>query len=525
MPQQQHIVILGGGTAGWMTAAALVRFLPQSQYQISLIESEQIGTVGVGEATIPHIRQFNQWIGLDEHDFMQATGATYKLAIRFQGWGTVHSDYYHPFGLSGEELNGLPFHQLWLWLQQQVPLQPFDHYSLAVQLAQQKRFRFPSTDLTDAASAFNYAYQLDAGRYAMLLRQHATAQGVSRVEGKVIQVSQHPNGDLSQVMLEQGRCISGDLFIDCSGFSALLIEQTLHTGFENWQQWLPCDSALAISTPADPEPAPYTLAQATAAGWRWRIPLQHRTGNGLVYPSAFCSDEQAQHTLLAALADDELSDSSASFKALKFCAGRRKQSWRRNCVAIGLAAGFLEPLESTSLYFIQLALEKLLLYFPSSPGADIERENFNRQMETEYLRVRDFLILHYKLNQRAEPFWRECAQLTMPDSLQHRLALFQESGHILAYRQGLFQPASWLAVLLGQGVRPKQHDLRLRSQTAAPYIRWLSQHQQQLQQIVQLSPSHLQALLTRPLPHQAPPVASLYGYRASACVSELLCQR
>jgi len=516
MPEQQRIIILGGGTAGWMTAAALARFLPAHRYQITLIESEQLGTVGVGEATIPLIRQFNQWIGLPEAEFMQATGATYKLGIRFQGWGTAHSDYIHPFGYSGDDVHGLPFHQIWCWLRQQgKPVQAFDQYSLAVLMARQGRFQSPSAESADPLSAFNYAYHVDAHRYAALLRQQATAQGVIRVEGKVVQVQQRPNGDLQSLYLDQGTQHSAELFIDCSGFAALLIEQTLNSGFENWQHWLPCDRALAIPSEADPKPTPYTSAKAISAGWQWRIPLQHRTGNGLVYSSALLDDDQAAQTLH----DGLLQPASTKAKALRFTTGRRRRSWQRNCVAIGLAAGFLEPLESTSLHLIQLAIEKLLLYFPSGARltiSDTERDHFNQQMELEYLRVRDFLILHYKLNQRPEPFWQQCARMSLPDSLQQRLAMFQENGHLLAYRQGLFQPPSWLAVMLGQGVTPRHCDLRLQPQNTDLYQQRLAHHQQQLQQRVATMPSHQAALQAQP-GSESLASPSIYGSRRTAC--------
>ncbi len=516
MPEKQRIIILGGGTAGWMTAAALARYLPAHRYQITLIESEQMGTVGVGEATIPLIRQFNQWIGLNEAEFMQATGATFKLAIRFQGWGKPQSDYFHPFGYSGEELNNLPFHQIWCWLAQQgFPVQAFDQYSLAALMARQGRFQRPSADVTDPLSAFNYAYHLDASRYAALLRQHATAQGVVRVEGKVVQVLQQPNGDLQSLTLDNGSQHSAELFIDCSGFAAVLIEQTLKTGFDNWQHWLPCDRALAVPGAADPQPSPYTSSKAISAGWQWRIPLQHRTGNGLVYSSEFLDDEQAAQTLL----DGLLQPASASPKALRFTTGRRRHSWQRNCIAIGLAAGFLEPLESTSLHLIQLAIEKLLLYFPSGKAlaiADIERDSFNQQMELEYLRVRDFLILHYKLNQRPEPFWQQCASMSIPDSLQQRLSMFQENGHLLAYRQGLFQPPSWLAVMLGQDVQPAHCDMRLQQQNAGLYQQGLAHYQQQLQQLVATMPSHQTALQAQP-GNETVASPSIYGSRRPAC--------
>lgn len=528
MPEQQRIIILGGGTAGWMTAAALARFLPVQRYQITLIESEQLGTVGVGEATIPLIRQFNQWIGLDETEFLQATGATFKLAIRFQGWGTPLSDYFHPFGYSGDDLNGLPFHQIWCWLAKKgLPVKAFDQYSLAVLMAQQGRFQRPVPNSITPLSAFNYAYHLDANRYAALLRKHATARGVKRIEGQVVQVLQQPNGDLQSLILAQGTRHSADLFIDCSGFAAVLIEQTLKTGFDNWQHWLPCDRALAVPSEADPHPAPYTSSKAVNAGWQWRIPLQHRTGNGLVYSSAFLDDTQATKTLL----DGLLQPASASPRVLHFTTGRRRRSWQRNCIAIGLAAGFLEPLESTSLHLIQLALEKLLLHFPSGgtlASSEIERDSFNQQMELEYLRVRDFLILHYKINQRPEPFWQQCANMNIPDSLQQRMSMFQENGHLLAYRQGLFQPPSWLAVMLGQGLKPLYCDLRLQPQNPDFYQQSLTHYQHHLQQLVTAMPSHQRALqalsghestgqTTENAASHTIDARSIYGTRRPAC--------
>lgn len=512
MEAKQRIVILGGGTAGWMTAAALSRFLPQHSYSIQLLESAQIGTVGVGEATIPHIRQFNQWIGLDESEFLKATGASYKLAIRFRGWGQANSDYYHPFGLSGEDLYGLPFHQHWLWLQQQktTSLKDYGQYSLAVLMAQQGKFSRPAADLKDPSSSFNYAYHLDATLYAALLRQHSIAQGVEWLDGKVTAVTQHQNGDIAQLILEDGRQIAGDLFIDCSGFSALLINKTLQTGYDNWQHWLPCDKALAVPSEKDPAPPSYTSSKAMAAGWQWRIPLQHRTGNGLVYCSSYLTDSAAEQALMTGLEEQAL----APARALQFVTGRRKQSWVNNCIAIGLSSGFLEPLESTSLYLVQIAIESLLQYFPSNPVGDIERALFNQKMQLEYLRVRDLLILHYKLNSRPEPFWQYCAQMAIPDSLAQRLEMFKETGHALEYRQGLFQPASWLALYLGQGLQPKQLDTRLGALDPNQLESWFSRYQYQLQQVVNAMPEHHQVLQRTELAGAAvAPAFSLYGHR------------
>ncbi|GAB3024517.1 tryptophan halogenase family protein [Bowmanella dokdonensis] len=511
--ERQRIVILGGGTAGWMTAAALSKYLPAARFSIQVIESTQIGTVGVGEATIPHIRQFNQWIGLDETEFIRAVGATYKLAIRFSGWGEAEADYYHPFGLSGEDLNGLPFHQYWLWLRQhqQSDLKAFGDYSLAVLMAQNNRFRYPSADPREACSAFNYAFHMDATLYAQLLRRHCLARGVQWLDARVAAVHQHASGDIRALQLEDGRQLAGDLFIDCTGFAGVLIEQTLRAGYDNWQHWLPCDRALAVPSQPDPTPPVYTHALATAAGWQWRIPLQHRTGNGLVYASAYLDDAQASELLLAGLQEQALDEP----RPLRFVTGRRRQSWLKNCVAIGLSSGFLEPLESTSLYLIQVAIQQLLACFPGDTVSEVERDHFNRSMELEYQRVRDFLILHYKLNHRPELFWRHCATMPIPDSLAQRLVMYRETGHLLEYRQGLFQPASWLAVMLGQGCYPERLDARLDNQRPDAVAEWLTGYQQQLQSLTHQMPLHSQALQSNQHPGSQPPaVQSLYGYRS-----------
>lgn len=510
--QRQRIIILGGGTAGWMTAAALVRYLPDTEFDIRLLESSQIGTVGVGEATIPHIRQFNQWIGLDESQFIQATGATYKLAIQFQGWGEPDASYFHPFGFSGEVLNGIPFHQYWLWLRQhqQTGLQPYDHYSMAVMMAKGGHFSYPQDQPDDPLSTYNYAFHMDATLYAKLLREHCIQQGVQWLDARVEAVSQHCSGDISALRLDDGRELEGDLFIDCSGFTGVLIEKTLHAGYENWQHWLPCDSALAVPSEGERNPPVYTSSRAKTAGWQWRIPLQHRTGNGLVYCAEFMSEQQAEETLLSGLQEMALNDP----RPLRFVTGRRRHSWLKNCVAIGLSSGFLEPLESTSLYLIQVAIQQLLACFPGTPVGDIERDNFNRQMELEYQRVRDFLILHYKLNRRPEPFWQHCAMMQIPDSLAERLAMYRETGHLLEYRQGLFQPASWLAVALGQGEYPGHLDGRLDSQSQAAAMAWLTGYQQKLQQMASRMPKHADALQQHMAVREPIAINSLYGFRS-----------
>jgi tryptophan 7-halogenase len=518
---RQQIVILGGGSSGWMTAASLARFLCQQQYQITLIESELIGTVGVGEATLPHLRSFNQLLGIDENEFMRETGATYKLAIQFPGWGHETNSYFHPFGLSGHDINGIDFHQYWLRLRQQNKALPYDHYSIAVQAAKNLKFSYPSGNPQDIRADYGYAFHLDATLYARYLRNYAEQRGVVRIEGKVANVQRHEqdntsskSGDIACLVMESGQQITGDLFIDCSGFAGVLIEQTLQTGYENWTHWLPCDRAIAVPTERIENPPPYTRAAAKSAGWQWRIPLQHRTGNGIVYCSSYLEQQQAEDILLR----DIEGHPTADLNKLRFTTGKRKATWQRNCVAIGLSAGFLEPLESTSLYLVQIAIQKLLEHFPTSVISDIERDSYNRQMDNEYLRVRDFIILHYKVNRRQDSdFWRYCQNMAIPDSLATQMELFKEGGRICEYRQGLFLPASWLAVYFGQGLLPARYDGRVDLAPLESLERHVSNFHQQLMQVVNDMPAHANSIeLTKQMAPGLYPAAprSLYGINA-----------
>lgn len=458
----RKVVILGGGTAGWMTAAALARYLlvPHGpMYSIELVESDGIGTVGVGEATLPHLRQFNEMLGIDENTFIRATGATYKLAIQFPGWGSACSSYIHPFGLAGHDINGIDFHHYWLRLYNSGRVSPYDEYSIAVLMAQKFKFQYPSDDIDSVLAEYGYAFHIDASLYAKYLREYAEKLGVKRTEGKVAQVHQDEEcGNIQALVLESGETIPGDLFIDCSGFRGVLIEDTLKTGYESWQHWLPCDRAFAVPSQRVNSPPPYTRASAKKVGWQWRIPLQHRTGNGYVYSSAYINDEDAERLLIEGLEED----ATAEPRQLRFVAGKRHISWNKNCVAIGLSAGFLEPLESTSIYLIQIAIQKLIECFPSAGITDVERGAFNRHLNTEYERVRDFIILHYHVNRRDDSdFWRYCRTMSIPDSLAEKMELFRENGRVVSYRKGLFMPASWLMVYLGQGLIPSGYDKRV----------------------------------------------------------------
>lgn len=460
MQNIKTITIVGGGTAGWMAAAALVRFFPKENYTIQLIESEAIGTVGVGEATVPHLRYFNNMLGVDENEFITATQATYKLGIQFENWGQIGDSYIHPFGSHGYPINQVGFHHYWIKSWHDNKAIPFDQFSMAVVAAEQGKFSDPSDDLNSPLSTYTYAFHINASAYAAYLRQYSEARGLQRIEGKINSVVLSDSGDISQVVLESGAAIGGDLFIDCSGFRALLIEDTLKTGYENWSQWLLCDRAIAVPTESQAKVPLYTRAIARNFGWQWQIPLQHRTGNGYVYASQFISDDLACSVLHENLEGKPLADPNF----LRFVPGRRLQSWNKNCVAMGLASGFLEPLESTSIYLIQVAILKLLEFFPEDSNASIKRDEFNRQIKNEYEKIRDFIILHYNITQRSDSeLWKYCANMKLPDSLQRKKELFYQSAHVERYQHGLFMEPSWLAVYLGQAKPPVFYDKRVDS--------------------------------------------------------------
>jgi tryptophan 7-halogenase len=451
----RNIVIVGGGTAGWMTAAALSKFLSQQQYSITLIESETIGTVGVGEATVPHIRYFNEVLGIDENEFMKKTNATYKLGIEFSNWGKIGDAYIHPFGVYGTPLNDVSFHHYWLKLHQQGAANDIGQYSAGVMAAYAEKFAYPNPDSRSLLSKYSYAFHLDASLYAKTLREYSEARAVKRIEGKITQVDVHPdNGSISSVTLMSRESIRGDLFIDCSGFRGLLINETLKTPFEDWSHWLPCDRAIAVPSAKVSEPLPYTKAIAREAGWQWRIPLQSRTGNGQVYSSPYISDDEVASSLLANIDGEAL----ANLNYLRFKTGRREQSWNKNCIAIGLSSGFLEPLESTSIYLIQIAIMKLIEFFPYDDFESTVINEFNRDLAMEYERVRDFLILHYHATTRDDtPFWNYCRTMDIPEGLKYKIQLFREQGHVERYKRGMFLEPSWVAVYFGQGIKPERY--------------------------------------------------------------------
>jgi tryptophan halogenase len=452
--QSFEIVILGGGTAGWMAATALVSMLPRQRYSVTLVESEEIGIVGVGEATLPQMKNFNDLLGLDEAEMMRSTQATFKLGIDFVDWGYVGSSYVHPFGIHGPPASGLAFHQRWRRALSEGREWNIEDFSFAIAAARANRFDFPAAGKSTINSTYAYAYHFDASLYAAYLRRIAEDRGVARVEGKVRDVEQDSRGDIRTLLLESGDRVDGDFFLDCSGFRSLLLGGKLGVEWEDWSQWLPCDRALPVPTERRGDLTPYTRVTAMQAGWRWRIPLQHRTGNGYVFSSRFIDEEKAREELLASLDEPVLAEP----RLLKFQAGRRVRSWERNCVALGLASGFLEPLESTSIYLIQIAIMHLLPLFPAGRSDARLIGEFNRRMDLEYDRIRDFLILHYHLNSRDDgELWRYCRSMQVPESLTHKIEMFRHCGYIEDYRDGLFNAPSWLSVCLGQGLTPEHY--------------------------------------------------------------------
>ncbi|MYM40457.1 tryptophan halogenase family protein [Duganella qianjiadongensis] len=451
----RSIVIVGGGSAGWMAAAALSAAVGRN-CAITLVESEEIGTVGVGEATIPPIKTFNQMVGINETDFLKRTQGTFKLGIEFVDWAQQGKRYFHPFGPHGIQFDLLPLHQHWLQACQQPGMPALDQYSMAWAAASRDRFAPPSRDPRSVLSSYDYAYHFDAGLYARYLREVSEARGVTRVEGRISHADLRPeDGFVSRVCLLDGRTVEGDLFLDCSGFRALLIGQTLGVGYDDWSHWLPCDRAMAVPCASSPSLLPYTRSTAREAGWQWRIPLQHRIGNGYVYSSQFLDDDKAASTLLAHLDGKALAEP----RPLRFTTGRRQQLWHRNVVALGLSSGFLEPLESTSLHLVQSGISRLLALFPNRDFDPLVTAEYNRIGVHEFERIRDFLILHYKLTSRDDaPLWRYCSAMSIPDTLQYKIDHFRRYGRLVTEGMDLFGNASWLAVHIGQNNIPQQTD-------------------------------------------------------------------
>ena len=452
----RNFVIVGGGTAGWMAAAALSRVAGTQTHSITLVESEEIGTVGVGEATIPPILHYNHILGIDEDEFVRETNATFKLGIEFVDWRRLGHTYFHQFGLFGAKIhNGAPFIQYWLrWLRSggDPDYQLFNSEALA---AREGKFgRVPPQERGELPG-INYAFQFDAATYAAYLRKYAERRGVVRTEGRVVNVRQNgESGFIEAVELNDGRIVSGDFFIDCSGFRGLLIEGTYKAGFEDWSQWLPNNRAAAVPSERIEDPTPFTRSTARESGWQWRIPLQHRTGNGYVFSDEYISEDEAASKLLKRLDGKALADP----KILRFTAGKRRTTWIKNCLAVGLSGGFLEPLESTSIHLVQVAIVKLLDLFPQKDCHPAILKRFNAEMDELYEGIRDFIIAHYKVTERDDtPYWDYCRNMSIPDSLETRLELFRERGEVQPGVNGLFHDTNWFAILYGQGIEPADY--------------------------------------------------------------------
>jgi len=444
----RRIVIAGGGTAGWMAAAAIARTMGRT-VEVTLVESDAIGTIGVGESTIPPLVTYNRLLGINEAEFMRATQATFKLGILFDNWGKIGDRYFHSFGLTGKDHWSAGFQHFWLHARSKGHEQSYDDYCLELIAALQGKFAHLPDD------GMNYAYQLDSTLYAKFLRSMAEGDGARRIEGKIAQVDlDGESGNIAALVLESGVRVEGELFLDCTGFRAVLIEQALHAGFDDWTHYLPCDSAIALQTENVGPPMPYTRAMAHDAGWQWRIPLQHRTGNGLVYCSRYLSRDAALDRLLGNVEGKVLTDPNF----LRFTTGSRRRQWYRNCIAIGLSGGFMEPLESTSIHLIQRAVLRLIRMMPLGEISPRDVAEFNDQQDEDARQIRDFLILHYKATERRDsPFWRQCAAMPIPDTLAQKIELFRETGRVFRRNEELFAENSWVQVMMGQGIMPRSH--------------------------------------------------------------------
>jgi tryptophan halogenase len=508
----RSILIVGGGTAGWSAAALLSSVLAQTGCKITLIESSEVATVGVGEATIPPVFEFLANCGIDEVDFIRHCQATFKLAIRFDDWLEPGHRYWHPFGNLGVTINQRPFHHYWWKNRTEGHSETFADLCPAIALAEDGKFAFPPPDGSFPGGALNYALHFDAGLVAHYLRSRATDKGTAHIDARIRRAIMREDGAIAAVELEDGQQIAADFFIDCSGFRGLLIEDALHAGYEDWTHWLPCDRAVAMPTETIAPPAPYTIAAAHPAGWRWRIPLQLRVGNGYVYSSRHVTDDAAAETLRGAAAGAPLADP----RFLRFTAGRRKSFWVRNCLAVGLSSGFLEPLESTSIHLIHTALNRLLDYFPDSHCDPVLAAAYNRETADEYAHIRDFLLLHYLPNRRiGEPFWDEIRTQTPPDSLAEKLELFRRSGRIVSRKRELFADISWFFVAAGMGIVPGRFDPLADAAPFAEVRDVIGQMSAVMQRYRAAAPTHAQMLarLLDPAQTRRPSFAQKRGER------------
>jgi len=481
----KQVVIAGGGTAGWMAATALSRLLGKS-ISVTLVESKDIGIVGVGEATIPPIRTFHKLLGIDEKAFMRATQATFKLGIEFQNWREKSHSYIHSFGITGRECWAGEFHHFWLRAKDYGFAGEFGDY--CPELLAAKQGKFASSD----TAPLNFAYHFDAVAYGRFLKQLAIDAGVTHIEGDINRVQQCPtSGNITSLNLADNSEIKGDFFIDCTGFKGLLIEETLHTGYDDWRHFLLCDSAVAMQTSLTQPPLPYTKSIAHEAGWQWQIPLQERMGNGLVYCSRFMSDEKAIATLKAQVSGDPIN----SPRVIRFTPGKRRKGWNKNCVALGLASGFIEPLESTSIHLIMTGLVRLMRLFPFDGVTQSAIDEYNAKFTSEMDAILDFIVMHYKVTNRHDsPFWQQCQRMDIPQSLTHKLRLFEQTGRVFLDDGDIFRVDSWTQVLMGQGMLPKQYHRVADEMSEAALKQFMTGLKQQVMQQVASLPSHAQFL-------------------------------
>ena len=483
----RNVVIVGGGTAGWMSAALLSKTYGR-RLSITLIESDEISTIGVGEATIPHIQSFNRLAGIDENDFLKATQGTFKLGIDFRDWGAPGERYFHAFGPIGQQVGWLYPHQYWLKARQLGRTGSMDAYCIGAQASRNNKFMPADLKVKNSPLAeISHAYHFDASLYAKYLRKQAEARGVTRVEGKIVgHTKRAADGFIESVTLDRGETIAGEFFLDCSGFRGLLIEQALGAGFEDWSHWLPCNRALAVPCASVAPLTPYTRSTKREAGWQWRIPLQHRIGNGYVYSSEHISDDEAAANLLRRLDGEALADP----RPLRFTAGKRRKAWVKNVLAVGLAGGFLEPLESTSIHLVQTALFRLLALFPDKKFASADIDIFNSKADAEYEWIRDFIIAHYKLVDESAPLWRHCKAMPIPDSLQEKLDVFASAGRIFTDSYDLFREVSWIQVLIGQGLIPERYDPAVDITSTSEILAHLDNVEQVVSKCVNVMPYH-----------------------------------
>ncbi|BFM19023.1 tryptophan halogenase family protein [Gilvimarinus japonicus] len=488
------VVIVGGGTSGWMAAATLAERYRQHNLRIELIESDQISAVGVGEATVPGLMRLHQNLGISEREFIKATNATFKLGIEFIDWHSIGQRFFHPFSAFGAPINGQPFYPCWLKSRDNGCAHELEAFSLSTAMARQGRFAQPNDEATNPLALYSYAYHFDATLYAQFLRKYAESRGVKRTEGKVTRVENHAStGAITGVQLQQGAFIEGDLFIDCTGFTGVLIKQNLGVDFDDWSHWLPCDRAVVVQTQNTSAPLPYTQSIAREAGWQWRIPLEQRKGNGLVYSSAYLSDDEAAGSLLKYVDGKLLTEP----RQLRFKAGMRSVFWQYNCVALGLSGGFIEPLESTSISLIQTGLEKLMQSMPELEVTESAVAQANRLNRAEYERIRDFIILHYKASGRRDTaFWRDVSAMDVPDTLTEKMCAFADDGRILLGEQESFTEQSWIALFHGLGLRPQSLPVSMQQLDSQKLTRMIDGMAHSIALGAQCAPSHHEFLQT-----------------------------